>query len=183
MIERLNAAFEELRAAVFEMYAALVKDGRREGTEQQRRATALQELNEFLDFGAMESFSARHLELLVLLVAYWREAEQEGEVLASCACSASFRAATSGVRRLRRRASDRRGGSDAGRPALNEFVATLCASALSPSIAASNSSRTASSCSARHAPPVTEPKAWRKPSPAMAPSSTAELVFPKAIRR
>ena len=37
MVKRLEAALGELRAAVFEAYAAIVEEGAKTGTEQQRR--------------------------------------------------------------------------------------------------------------------------------------------------
>src|SRR6516164_8051191 len=77
-----DAAFDGLRAAIFEMYAAMVENDSRDGAEHQRRAHALEGIDEILEWRPLASFSARHLELLELLFAYWREAEVEGEVRA-----------------------------------------------------------------------------------------------------
>lgn len=43
--------------------------------ELRRRQRALDEIKEHLDFRPLESFAAEHLEVLVLLFAYWRELE------------------------------------------------------------------------------------------------------------
>ena len=82
MTKRMEAAFDGLRAAIFEMYAALEERGSGPGTEHERRENALQSIDEILEWRPLASFSARHLELLELLFAYWREAEVEGEVRA-----------------------------------------------------------------------------------------------------
>jgi hypothetical protein len=89
MTKRTDAAFDELRAAIFEMYAALEERGggrgtehERRGTEHERREKALQSIDEILEWRPLASFSATHLDLLELLFAYWREAEVEGEVRA-----------------------------------------------------------------------------------------------------
>ena len=82
MTKRMDAAFDGLRAAIFEMYAAMVENDSRDGAEHQRRAHALEGIDEILEWRPLASFSARHLELLELLFAYWREAEIEGEVRA-----------------------------------------------------------------------------------------------------
>jgi hypothetical protein len=64
------------------MYAELEERGSGPGTEHERRENALQSIDEVLEWRPLASFSARHLELLELLFAYWREAEVEGEVRA-----------------------------------------------------------------------------------------------------
>src|SRR4029077_15156794 len=73
MGKRLGAALDELRAAVFEAYAALAEEGAKTGTEQQRRESSLQSIDEILEWRPLAAFSATHLELL--LFAYWRETE------------------------------------------------------------------------------------------------------------
>ena len=75
MGKRLEAALDELRAAVFEAYAALAEEGAKTGTEQQRRESALQFIDEILESRPLATFSATHLELLEMLFAYWRETE------------------------------------------------------------------------------------------------------------
>jgi hypothetical protein len=82
MTKRMEAAFDGLRAAIFEMYAALEERGSGPGTEHERRENALQSIEEILEWRPLASFSARHLDLLELVFAYWREAEVEGEVRA-----------------------------------------------------------------------------------------------------
>ena len=82
MTKRMEAAFDGLRAAIFEMYAALEERGSGPGTEHERRENALQSIEEILEWRPLASFSATHLDLLGLLFAYWREAEVEGEVRA-----------------------------------------------------------------------------------------------------
>jgi hypothetical protein len=73
-----------LREAIFEAYAALVEE--REGHvargEHERRRSALQNIDEILNWQPLASFSATHLELLGSMIAYWREAEVEGEIRA-----------------------------------------------------------------------------------------------------
>jgi hypothetical protein len=44
-------------------------------SEQERRESALNSIENILDGHPFASFSAVHLELLELMVAYWREAE------------------------------------------------------------------------------------------------------------
>ncbi len=75
MGKRLEAALDELRAAVFEAYAALAEEGAKTGTEQQRRESALQFIDEILESRPLATFSATHLKLLEMLFAYWRETE------------------------------------------------------------------------------------------------------------
>ena len=50
MGKRLGAALDELRAAVFEAYAALAEEGAKTGTEQQRRESSLQSIDEILEW-------------------------------------------------------------------------------------------------------------------------------------
>ena len=45
--------------------------------EQPRRESALDQIKEHLDFRPLETFKAEHLEVLVMLIAYWRELETE----------------------------------------------------------------------------------------------------------
>jgi hypothetical protein len=75
MGKRLEGALDELRAAVFEAYAALAEEGAKTGTEQQRRESSLQFIDEILEWRPLATFSATHLELLEMLFAYWRETE------------------------------------------------------------------------------------------------------------
>jgi hypothetical protein len=75
MAKRLEGALDELRAAVFEAYAAIAEEGAKTGTEQQRRESALQFIDEVLEWRPLATFSATHLELLEMLFAYWRETE------------------------------------------------------------------------------------------------------------
>jgi hypothetical protein len=75
MSKRLGTALDELRAAVFEAYAALAEEGAKTGTEQQRRESSLQSIDEILEWRPLAAFSATHLELLEMLFAYWRETE------------------------------------------------------------------------------------------------------------
>ena len=75
MVKRLDLALDELREAVFEAYAAIAEQGAKTGTEQQRRESALQFMDEILEWHPLATFSATHLELLELLFAYWRETE------------------------------------------------------------------------------------------------------------
>jgi hypothetical protein len=75
MAKRLEAALDELRAAIFEAYAAIAEEGAKSGTEHERRESALQFIDEVLESRPLATFSATHLELLELLFAYWREIE------------------------------------------------------------------------------------------------------------
>src|SRR5215207_6992652 len=75
MVKRLELALDELREAVFEAYAAIAEQAVKTGTEQQRRESALQGMDETLERHPLAMFSATHLELLELLFAYWRETE------------------------------------------------------------------------------------------------------------
>src|SRR5262249_33274450 len=69
MTKRMDAAFDGLRAAIFEMYATMEENDSRDGAEHQRRAHALEGIDEILEWRPLASFSARHLELLELLFA------------------------------------------------------------------------------------------------------------------
>jgi len=80
MTKRMDAASDGLRAAIFETYAAMEENDSRDGAEDQRRAHALEGIDEVLEWRPLASFSARHLELLELLFAYGREADVKGEV-------------------------------------------------------------------------------------------------------
>jgi hypothetical protein len=83
MSDRLEAIFEELRSAIFAAYAATVEEDRVVGAEHDRRQSALNGIDEILDGHPLGSFSAAHLELLELMLAYWREAEVEGAIRAA----------------------------------------------------------------------------------------------------
>ena len=80
MSNRLEAIFEELRSAIFAAYAAVVERDRVVGVEHDRGQSALSGIDEILDGHPLASFSAAHLELLGLMLAYWREAEVEGAI-------------------------------------------------------------------------------------------------------
>ena len=56
--KRLEGALDELRAAVFEAYAAIAEEGAKTGTEQQRRESALQFIDEILEGRPLATFSA-----------------------------------------------------------------------------------------------------------------------------
>jgi hypothetical protein len=75
MGKRLEAGLLELRAAVFEAYAAIAEEGAKSGTEQQRRESALESIDETIERRPLATFSATNLELLNMLFAYWRETE------------------------------------------------------------------------------------------------------------
>jgi hypothetical protein len=85
---RLDDVFEELRDAIFVAYTALAERdrdhdlmianrGSQRMSEQERRQSALNFIDEILDGHPLASFSAVHLDLLELMMAYWREAEVE----------------------------------------------------------------------------------------------------------
>src|SRR6476619_3847100 len=82
MGKRLGAALE-LRAAVFEAYAALAEEGAKTGTEQQRRESSLRSIDEILGWRPLAAFSATHLELLEMLFAYWRETDRSPPVFSA----------------------------------------------------------------------------------------------------
>jgi hypothetical protein len=82
MSHRQEAVFEELRSAIFAAYAAM-EEGRVVSAEHDRRQSALSGIDEILDGHPLASFSASHLELLELMLAYWREAEVEGAIRAA----------------------------------------------------------------------------------------------------
>ena len=78
----LDEVFEELRRSIFAAYRAFVEHDRDHGvsrrmSEQERRQLSLECIDEILDRHPFASFSAVHLELLELMMAYWREAEVE----------------------------------------------------------------------------------------------------------
>jgi hypothetical protein len=86
---RVDEVFEELRSAIFAAYTALAEHDRdhdrmidtarglRRMSEQERRQSALSFIDEIVEGRPLASFSAVHLELLELMMAYWREAEVE----------------------------------------------------------------------------------------------------------
>src|SRR6188472_4257302 len=86
---RLDEAFEELRRSIFAAYTALVEHNQnhkatigsppasRRMSEQERRQSSLKIIDEVLDRHPLAAFSAVHLELLELMMAYWREVEVE----------------------------------------------------------------------------------------------------------
>jgi hypothetical protein len=84
-MSELLDAFDELRAAIFKTYAAMAKREQEEGppvgpmTEHERRESALCGIDEILENRPLAMFSALHLKLLELLIAYWREAEVADE--------------------------------------------------------------------------------------------------------
>jgi hypothetical protein len=47
------------------------------GSEQQQRESALEGVQEILQWRPLETFKAEHLQFLELLIAYWRELEVE----------------------------------------------------------------------------------------------------------
>jgi hypothetical protein len=51
-------------------------------SEQDKRASHLDGINDVLNGTPLAAFSSRHLALLELMLAYWRELEVEGEVRA-----------------------------------------------------------------------------------------------------
>jgi hypothetical protein len=86
---RLEDAFEELRNAIFATHRAFVEHdrdhdrmmagprGSRRMSEQERREDALESIDEILEWRPLATFPAVQIELLELMVAYWREAEVE----------------------------------------------------------------------------------------------------------
>jgi hypothetical protein len=58
--KRLGVALDELRAAVFEAYAAIAQKGAKTGTEQQRRESALRFIDEILEWRPLATFSAKN---------------------------------------------------------------------------------------------------------------------------
>jgi hypothetical protein len=60
MGDRMEAAFEELREAIFEAYAALMeeKEGHTARDEHERRRSALDAIDEILNWQPLASFSA-----------------------------------------------------------------------------------------------------------------------------
>jgi hypothetical protein len=80
MTDRLNAAMFNLRSAIFEAYAVLTEDGAREsGNEYHQRERLLEHIDEILDWRPLASFPAAHLQLLELMIAYWREVEDAAD--------------------------------------------------------------------------------------------------------
>jgi len=85
----LEGTFEDLRDAIFRAYTAFTERDRdhdrmigaagnmRRMSEQERRQSALDSIENILDGHPFALFSAVHLELLELMIAYWREAEVE----------------------------------------------------------------------------------------------------------
>jgi hypothetical protein len=57
----VDAAFAELRSAIFEAYAAIAEEGAEPGTEQQRRE-ARWSFDEILEWRPLSTFSATHLK-------------------------------------------------------------------------------------------------------------------------
>jgi len=83
---RLMYALDELRDAIFATYTALAERDRSRITneiesrwvnEHQRRQSALDFIDEILEWRPLASFSAVQLEVLESMIAYWREAEVE----------------------------------------------------------------------------------------------------------
>jgi hypothetical protein len=87
--DRLQDAFDALREAIFETYTELAaRDrhhppeiatpaGSRPMTEQERRQSALNWIDGTLQGRPLAAFPAVRLELLELMIDYWREAEVE----------------------------------------------------------------------------------------------------------
>ena len=73
----LDDAMATLRDAIFNAYICFARSEPLHGSERARRQTALEDIEEFLDGHPLTTFSATHLELLSLMIAYWREAEVE----------------------------------------------------------------------------------------------------------
>lgn len=85
----LLEVFDDLRDAIFATCTALAArdrvhpleivtaTGSRPMTEQERRESALDSIDEYLERRPLATFPAVQLELLELMVAYWREAEVE----------------------------------------------------------------------------------------------------------
>jgi len=69
----------ELRDCIIRTYRELQghKLGEPRRSEQERRQSAIEGIQEVLEYRPLESFKAEHLEFLDLLVAYWRELEVE----------------------------------------------------------------------------------------------------------
>ena len=95
----LDEVFEELRRSIFAAYRAFVEHDRDHGgsrrmSEQERRQLSLECIDEVLDRHPFASFSAVHLELLELMMAYWREAEVEAGASTSAGYSSSTASCT-----------------------------------------------------------------------------------------
>ena len=78
----LRPAWTKCSRTIFAAYRAFVEHDRDHGgsrrmSEQERRQSSLEFIDEVLDRHPLASFSAVHLELLELTMAYWREAEVE----------------------------------------------------------------------------------------------------------
>jgi hypothetical protein len=78
----ISREFDELRAAIFAVYRLLMTQDRNASrdhleSEQAYRRVVLESIGEILDGHPLTSFSATHLELLELMLAYWREVEVE----------------------------------------------------------------------------------------------------------
>jgi hypothetical protein len=80
MTRKLDAAMNNLREAIFEVYHVLATEADRGQhlSEYQRRQSALRGIDEILEWRPLIQFSETHLELLELMFAYWRELEVEG---------------------------------------------------------------------------------------------------------
>jgi hypothetical protein len=82
-IEEQQAAFEAIEAGVLKLYALERRREERDPpreAEHVRREQALMVIDETLDFSPLSAYSATHLELLQLLLCYWRQCEDQGEV-------------------------------------------------------------------------------------------------------
>jgi hypothetical protein len=76
--------FDALRDAIFALYALMAKRKAAlplelSDTEREGRRSALHSINEILEWRSLATFSATHLDLLELLIAYWREVEVDGD--------------------------------------------------------------------------------------------------------
>jgi hypothetical protein len=76
-------SMSDLRAAIFKAFAELQEPVYQAGmSEQDKRASHLDGINDVLNGTPLAAFSSQHLALLELMIAYWRELEVEREVRA-----------------------------------------------------------------------------------------------------
>ena len=69
-VDALDDAMATLRDAIFNAYICFARSEPLHGSERARRQTALEDIEEFLDGHPLTTFSATHLELLSLMIAY-----------------------------------------------------------------------------------------------------------------
>lgn len=77
MSELLERAFDDLTTCMQATYRVITEQSQMAGSEQERRQSALAEIQQTLEGKPLASFKAEHLEFLSLLFAYWRELEVE----------------------------------------------------------------------------------------------------------